>query len=431
MKNEAKIKLAKKKKENEEAKRIIVSEAHAITAYTKQRKEELDQIKQSIEALASALNVNVEYPDIESLLKKLDNLEHLPDSFTDIKNMSLVVSNKLQILTDEKNKKQIISVRGFAEANKRWENIDKNIDKFAQLPESIDALTEKIKQGQNPDDYKPVRIVIGGDGIPLKFLKDMPVSRGGGGGGSSSSSSVGLTDTELRASPVPVSGTFYQATQPVSNAGLTELAAAIDTEVQVDVVGALPAGNNNIGDVDVASSALPSGASTSAKQDTAQASFDAIKTATETIDNAISGNEMQVDVLTMPTTTVQATNLDIRDLTSASDSIAVTDGGGSITVDGSLTANPTAPTTLVTFVQTIDTAGTEEQLPSNAISAGIVQAPSTNTGVVYIGNDNTVSSSNYGAELQPGQASGIAISNTNKIWADVSVSGDKIAFMGS
>lgn len=47
-------------------------------------------------------------------------------------------------------------------------------------------------------------------------------------------------------------------TQPVSHAALTELAAAIDTEVQVDVVGALPAGDNNIGNVDLASS-IPAG----------------------------------------------------------------------------------------------------------------------------------------------------------------------------
>lgn len=44
-----------------------------------------------------------------------------------------------------------------------------------------------------------------------------------------------LTDAELRASAVPVSGTFYQATQPVSIATLPTLAA----------------GTNNIGDVDV------------------------------------------------------------------------------------------------------------------------------------------------------------------------------------
>lgn len=67
---------------------------------------------------------------------------------------------------------------------------------------------------------------------------------------------------------VAVSGTVTVdgsgVTQPISHAALTELAAAIDTEVQVDVVGALPAGTNaigklaansgvDIGDVDVTS----------------------------------------------------------------------------------------------------------------------------------------------------------------------------------
>jgi hypothetical protein len=65
-----------------------------------------------------------------------------------------------------------------------------------------------------------------------------------------------LTDAELRADPVVVDlGTNNDVTVTgnvaVTNAGLTELAAAIDTELQVDVVGALPAGNNNIGDVDI------------------------------------------------------------------------------------------------------------------------------------------------------------------------------------
>jgi hypothetical protein len=51
----------------------------------------------------------------------------------------------------------------------------------------------------------------------------------------------------------------------------------------------------------VGACALPTGASTSANQDTAQTALDAIKTAVEVIDNAISGSEMQVDVLTVPT----------------------------------------------------------------------------------------------------------------------------------
>jgi len=52
-----------------------------------------------------------------------------------------------------------------------------------------------------------------------------------------------------------------------------------------------------------------------------------ISTKIDTLAGAVSGTEVQVDVLTMPTTTVQATNLDIRDLSSASDSVAATQSG--------------------------------------------------------------------------------------------------------
>lgn len=46
------------------------------------------------------------------------------------------------------------------------------------------------------------------------------------------------------------------------------------------------------------------GVATSAKQDTAQTALDAIKTAVEILDNTVAGAELQVDVLTMPTTAV-------------------------------------------------------------------------------------------------------------------------------
>lgn len=46
------------------------------------------------------------------------------------------------------------------------------------------------------------------------------------------------------------------------------------------------------------SSALPTGAATAANQSTANSALSAIQTAVETIDNAISGTEMQVDVVT-------------------------------------------------------------------------------------------------------------------------------------
>ncbi len=168
-------------------------------------------------------------------------------------------------------------------------------------------------------------------------------------------------------------------TQPVSNAGLTELAAAINSsKVDVNIVSsdvatggtsalddadftagttpgtpamgvyestptsvtdgdlgtvgitagrrmktsatidaALPAGTNNIGDVDVLSSALPTGASTSANQTTIIGHLDGVEgllttidgdtgnisTKIDTIAGAVSGTEMQVDVLTLPNVT--------------------------------------------------------------------------------------------------------------------------------
>lgn len=59
-------------------------------------------------------------------------------------------------------------------------------------------------------------------------------------------------------------------TQPVSNASLDELGGAISgTEVQVDVVGALPAGTNNIGDVDVLSVVPGTGATNLGKAEDA------------------------------------------------------------------------------------------------------------------------------------------------------------------
>jgi hypothetical protein len=431
-----------------DVKESIAAEAKSIDKYTKQRAKEVADIKESIEALGKAHNINVSLPEIDPLLKKLQTLENLPDTFGDIKTLAKEINTSLG---------KEVKISGFREiwelvvrqnnkidkANK--EIADRTIEKFADLRQYIDSLTETLKQGQEPGDYKPVRIVIGGDGTKLDFLKSMPNVRGGGGSGGSSSG--GLTDAELRASPVPVEATIdtsglattltdtnttaiktavetidnaisgsemqvdvvaalpagnnnigdvdvassalptgastaakqdtmighldgvegllteieadtdtlavvgggteaaaqrvtiandstgvlsiddngdsltVDGTVAVTNAGLTELAGAIDTEVQVDVVGALPAGTNNIGDVDIASiaagdnnignvdiasSALPSGASTSAKQDTAQTALDAIKTSVETIDNTVSGNELQVDVLTMPTVTVNS-----------------------------------------------------------------------------------------------------------------------------
>lgn len=92
-----------------------------------------------------------------------------------------------------------------------------------------------------------------------------------------------LTDTELRATPVPVSGTVA-----VTNAGLTALNGAISgTEVQVDVL-TMPTVTVTATNLDVQSGGADLATS---------AQGAAIQTAVEIIDNAISGSEMQVDVV--------------------------------------------------------------------------------------------------------------------------------------
>lgn len=151
-----------------------------------------------------------------------------------------------------------------------------------------------------------------------------------------------------------------------------------------------------------------------------------IDTNVGTIAGAVSGTEMQVDIV-------------------SSAAVPVTDNGGSLTVDGTVTANLSAtdnavldnidtntsiPSAMVAFVTDIPTAGVRVQLAANSISGCVIQAPPTNTGYVYIGGSD-VSSTVYGAVLEPGQSTGFGGNNTNLIYADVETSGDDVAVIGA
>ena len=92
-----------------------------------------------------------------------------------------------------------------------------------------------------------------------------------------------LTDTELRATAVPIGGTvsatMVGGTVSVTHDALTELAAAIDTELQVDVVGSLPAGSAHIGAVG-GHTAKPAATVTRPADTTAYAAGDVVNAAT-------------------------------------------------------------------------------------------------------------------------------------------------------
>lgn len=168
-----------------------------------------------------------------------------------------------------------------------------------------------------------------------------------------------------------VSGTFYPETQPISgtitaNAGTNLNTSALALEVGGNLAGI----KTNTDDMEtllttIEGNQLPDGHNVTVNNLSIPVTGDfypvtqpvsgtvtetnsgAIKTAVEKIDDAISGSEMQVDVVSIPTTTVQATNLDTRDLDETTDSVAIygsddggttkriikTDAGGAIQVD--------------------------------------------------------------------------------------------------
>ena len=119
----------------------------------------------------------------------------------------------------------------------------------------------------------------------------------------------------VSSSPLPT-GAATSALQTTGNGILTTidadtsiLAASVTaSKMQVDVVASLPAGTNaigklsansgvDIGDVDVLSSALPSGAATSALQTTANGILTTIDADTSLLAGAVSGTEVQVDIV--------------------------------------------------------------------------------------------------------------------------------------
>ena len=195
-----------------------------------------------------------------------------------------------------------------------------------------------------------------------------PESIGGGGGG-------GLTDAQLRATPVPVSGTFWQAVQPVSgpltDAQLRAVAVPVSGTFwqatqpisgSVDVTPAAPAANDylpvRLTDGTAFYVASGGAGGTQYDEDTVSAAADKLtmagvvrKDAAATLVDADGDRtQLQVDAtgllrVVLPAGGGGLTDAELRatpvpvsgPLTDAqlrAASVAISDGGGSLTVDG-------------------------------------------------------------------------------------------------
>lgn len=315
-----------------------------------------------------------------------------------------------------------------------------------------------------------------------------------------------ITDTQLRATPVPVSGTVTATPTGTQNVDVTANTIGLATGTKQDT------GNTSLGNIDtktpalgqalaaasvpvilpsatittltppaaitgfatestlstlngkitavntgavvVSSSALPSGASTAAKQPAlgtaGTASADvitvqgvasmtalkvdgsavtqpvsgtitetnsaAIKTAVETIDNAISGSEMQVDVVgALPAGTNAIGKLsansgvDIGDVDVTSSVSATLDHGSNLDIDT-----------------------TAEQITTTSFAAkfGVtVKSAVDNTGTVYIGNSDVTAGTTAatdGFPLEPGESITLPVNNSNLLYAIGAAANQKV-----
>mgnify|MGYP001158711708 CR=1 FL=1 len=162
------------------------------------------------------------------------------------------------------------------------------------------------------------------------------------------------------ANPMPVSGTFWQTTQPISGSVTEANSAAIKTavealdnaiggnEMQVDVVAALPAGTNNIGDVDIAS-ALPAGGNNIGDVDIASASFEASDGATAPTKGVMIGGKDGADFQVLKVNSdgelvvnLEASSLNIGDVDIASELPAGSNNIGNVDIASALPAGANA-----------------------------------------------------------------------------------------
>lgn len=186
------------------------------------------------------------------------------------------------------------------------------------------------------------------------------------------------------------------------------------------------------GHVNVDSSALPTGAATSAKQDTVIGHVDGIEALLGTIDadtstlaGAVSGTEVQVDVISsaLPTGAASAANqtTEIAHLAAIEAAVESTDP---VTVNHSTTG-------IGHGVKTVTTAGTDVVLASSTAAKWVViQAQTDNTGNIAVGATgvDATEATGTGIILEAGDTITLPVDNLADVFIDASVSGEGVRF---
>lgn len=250
-----------------------------------------ESLEKAIHSLSELINGQDEYDftrlekQLEKIDKSLDLTKHFTNLERSIKQLSPQTHN---------NKTKIQDFSKLLKAVSDNKPLPVNID-LTKLEKAVVNIEQYISEQSEPSDqgaenYQPVRRVVK---VGNRFIFDDNFTNAGGGGGSGGGGTTdGLTDTELRATPVPVSGTVA-VTGVSTAANQTTIIGHVDgIEGSVDGIETLIGTTNSTlttidGRVDGLETLVTS---TNTKLDTANTSLG-------TLDNAISGNEMQVDVV--------------------------------------------------------------------------------------------------------------------------------------
>jgi len=191
---------------------------------------------------------------------------------------------------------------------------------------------------------------------------------------------------------------------------------------------------------------------------TDNAVLDAIEADTTTIAGAVSGTEMQVDVVSMPTVTVTATNLDVQ---SGGADLATSTQGAAIqtaveTIDNAISGSEmqvdivsiaagdnnignmdivSANSSTLDHGANRDVDTTAEQITSTSFATkfGVVlKADAANTGIIYVGNSDVTAGNTDatdGFPLSAGETITLEVTNSNIPYAIASANNQVIYWM--
>lgn len=109
--------------------------------------------------------------------------------------------------------------------------------------------------------------------------------------------------------------------------------------------------------------------------------------------------------------------------------VAIATDANTVQVTGTVTTAEAAPATVLNGKKTVTTAGTRVTLAgSTAAKSVTIKALIGNTGVIYVG-DSSVASTN-GFALNPGDTISLAIANLSTVNLDSSVNGEGVTYLG-